>query len=187
MDGFGADALRYYLCRDVQFGADGSVSIDALAARYEGELANELGNLASRSIAMLRRYRDGEVPDGELDLDRRVRRPPRGRRGPLDGADLTGALEAIWQRVRRLNRYVEEQAPWTLAKDDARAADLDRVLARSPRASARSPCCCGRGFRRRRQAAGRARPRRHDYANAPFGADVPERVDGARAAVPEAR
>src|SRR3954449_2841726 len=128
MDSYGVDALRYYLSRDVQFGADGSVSIDALAARYDGELANELGNLASRSIAMLRRYRDGQVPPGELDLADEFAGLHDDVAARLDGADLTGALEAIWQRVRRLNRYVEEQAPWTLAKDEARAADLDRVL-----------------------------------------------------------
>jgi methionyl-tRNA synthetase len=128
MDSYGVDALRYYLSRDVQFGADGSVSIDALAARYDGELANELGNLASRSIAMVRRYRDGQVPPGELDLADEFAGLHDDVAARLDGADLTGALEAIWQRVRRLNRYVEEQAPWTLAKDEARAADLDRVL-----------------------------------------------------------
>ena len=128
MDSYGVDALRYYLSRDVQFGADGSVSIDALAARYDGELANELGNLASRSIAMLRRYRDGNVPDGDLDLTDEFGGLCEDVATRLDRADLTGALEAVWLRVRRLNRYVEEQAPWTLAKDDARAADLDRVL-----------------------------------------------------------
>jgi methionyl-tRNA synthetase len=128
MDQYGVDALRYYLSRDVQFGADGSVSMNALAARYEGELANELGNLASRSIAMLRRYRDGKVPGGALDLQDEFAGLCDDVATRLSGADLTGALDAIWQRVRRLNRFVEEQAPWTLAKDDARAADLDRVL-----------------------------------------------------------
>src|SRR3954449_3823404 len=68
MDRYGTEALRFYLLRDVTFGADGSTSLEALAARYDGELANELGNLASRSVAMLRRYRDGRVPDGALDL-----------------------------------------------------------------------------------------------------------------------
>jgi methionyl-tRNA synthetase len=128
MDAYGVDALRYYLSRDVQFGADGTVSLEALAARYDAELANELGNLASRSIAMLRRYRDGAVPGGPLDLEDEFAGLSEDVATRLDGADLTGALDAIWQRVRRLNRYVEEQAPWTLAKDEARAADLDRVL-----------------------------------------------------------
>jgi len=128
MDQYGVDALRYYLSRDVQFGADGSVSMESLAARYDGELANELGNLASRSIAMLRRYRDGRVPDCDLDLGDEFAGLAEDVAVRLDVADLTGALDAIWHRVRRLNRYVEEQAPWTLAKDEARAADLDRVL-----------------------------------------------------------
>src|SRR5689334_14641877 len=128
MDEFGVDALRYYLSRDVQFGADGSVSMESLGARYDGELANELGNLASRSIAMLRRYRDGSVPDGALDLEDEFAGLEDDVAARLSGADLTGALDAIWQRVRRLNRYVEEQQPWTLAKDEANAAELDRVL-----------------------------------------------------------
>jgi methionyl-tRNA synthetase len=130
MDSYGVDALRYYLSRDVQFGADGSVSMESLAARYDGELANELGNLASRSIAMIRRYRDGAVVGGELDPlllgDFEGLHDDVARR--LDAVDLTGALDAIWQRVRRLNRYVEEQAPWAMAKDEARAEELDRVL-----------------------------------------------------------
>jgi methionyl-tRNA synthetase len=128
MDEFGVDALRYYLSRDVQFGADGSVSMEALGARYDGELANELGNLASRSIAMLRRYRNGVVPEAPLDLSDEFAGLSEDVATRLSGADLTGALDAIWQRIRRLNRYVEEQAPWTLAKDEATAPDLDRVL-----------------------------------------------------------
>jgi methionyl-tRNA synthetase len=127
---FGADALRFYLMRDVQFGQDGSVSTASFEQRYESELANDLGNLASRTIAMIVRYRDGTIAPGEVDpvlredflgLSERVSEC-------LDRAELTLALEEIWQRVRRLNRYVEEQAPWKLAKDEARAEELDRVL-----------------------------------------------------------
>jgi methionyl-tRNA synthetase len=127
---FGADALRFYVLRDVPFGQDGSVSTSSFELRYESELANELGNLASRTIGMLARYRDGKVSTGDLDpvlaaefggLRERVA-------AHIDRAELTLALDEVWQRVRRLNRYVEEQAPWTLAKDDERAADLDRVL-----------------------------------------------------------
>src|SRR6185436_7890030 len=130
IDRYGTEALRFYLLRDVTFGADGSTSIDSVRARYEGELANELGNLASRTIAMITRYRDGELPGGELDPDLAAEFEGLADqvRAAVDRADLTPALEVIWQRVRRLNRYVEEQAPWQLAKDDARADDLDRVL-----------------------------------------------------------
>jgi methionyl-tRNA synthetase len=128
---YGPDALRFYLLRDVPFGQDGSVSTASFELRYESELANELGNLASRTIAMVHRYRDGVpaavAPDPELDgefagLAGEVE-------GMIDRGELTAALDAIWQRVRRLNRYVEERAPWQLAKDEARAQELDRVLA----------------------------------------------------------
>jgi methionyl-tRNA synthetase len=127
---FGADALRFYLLRDVPFGQDGSVSTEAFEQRYASELANDFGNLASRTLAMLVRYRDGVVPPGEpdpllaADFDGLSARTSE----LIDRAELTLALEEIWQRVRRLNRYVEEQAPWQLAKDDSRAGDLDRVL-----------------------------------------------------------
>jgi methionyl-tRNA synthetase len=127
---FGADALRFYLLRDVPFGQDGSVSTAAFEQRYASELANDLGNLASRTLAMLVRYRDGVVPAGQPDpvlvadfdgLSERVSQL-------IDRAELTLALEEIWQRVRRLNRYVEEQSPWQLAKDESRRGELDRVL-----------------------------------------------------------
>jgi methionyl-tRNA synthetase len=128
---FGADALRFYLMRDVPFGTDGSVSSASFELRYETELANELGNLASRTIGMLARYRDGAVPAAGVDPALRADFDGLRERVSelIDRAELTLALEEIWQRVRRLNRYVEEQAPWQLAKDEARAADLDMVLA----------------------------------------------------------
>jgi methionyl-tRNA synthetase len=127
---FGADALRFYLLRDVPFGQDGSVSTAAFEQRYSSELANDFGNLASRTLAMVVRYRDGVVTAGAPDpalvpdfdgLPARVQEL-------IGKAELTLALEEIWQRVRRLNRYVEEQAPWQLAKHDSRAKELDRVL-----------------------------------------------------------
>jgi methionyl-tRNA synthetase len=130
IDRFGADALRFYLLRDVSFGQDGSVSTASFEQRYESELANDYGNLASRTIAMIVRYRDGALPQGPLDsalagdfdgLRERVG-------ALLDEVELTGALEEIWTRVRRLNRYVEEQAPWRLAKEPAHAEDLELVL-----------------------------------------------------------
>jgi methionyl-tRNA synthetase len=128
---FGADALRHYLFREVTFGADGSVSLDGFRTRYETELANEYGNLASRTLNMLERYCDGRVP--AVALDSALRAELSGLAGRvdelLDRAELSAALEEIWQSVRRLNRYVEEQAPWQLARDPAAADDLARVLA----------------------------------------------------------
>ncbi len=127
---FGADALRFYLMRDVPFGQDGSVSTTSFELRYASELANELGNLASRTIAMIAQFRDGAVAPGELDplLAEDFAGLPARVAGHIDRAELTLALDEIWQRVRRLNRYVEEQAPWRLAKEDGRGGDLDRVL-----------------------------------------------------------
>jgi methionyl-tRNA synthetase len=128
---YGTDALRFYLMRDVPFGADGAVGMEAVRTRYEAELANEYGNLASRTIAMILRYRDGLVPavdpDPELATDFDLLAEEVA--GMMDRAEPTQALEVIWQRVRRLNRYVEERAPWQLARDPAAADRLDAVLA----------------------------------------------------------
>src|SRR2546421_9911007 len=124
---FGADALRFYLLRDVPFGQDGSVSTASFEQRYESELANELGNLASRTTAMVVRYRDGSLPACDVDADLAEDFAGLVQRvcEHLDRAELTAAMDEIWQRVRRLNRYVEEQAPWRLAQAGDRAAQLD--------------------------------------------------------------
>jgi methionyl-tRNA synthetase len=127
---FGADALRFYLLRDVPFGQDGSVSSSSFEQRYESELANELGNLAGRVLAMVERYRDGLVPAVEPDpaLAGDFEGLPERVAELLDRTELTAALDEIWRRVRRCNQYVEEQAPWQLARQEGRAQDLDRVL-----------------------------------------------------------
>jgi methionyl-tRNA synthetase len=129
MDVYGADALRYYLMREVPFGQDGNVSTEGFEKRYTSELANEYGNLASRTLAMIGRFRDGVIPDADVapelagfeDLAQRVA-------ARFDGVEITGALDDIWQLVRRLNQYVQDEEPWKLAKDDAEAEHLDRVL-----------------------------------------------------------
>ncbi|MBO0769068.1 MAG: methionine--tRNA ligase [Solirubrobacterales bacterium] len=128
---FGADALRFFLLREVQFGSDGPVGMDAVANRYSAELANDYGNLASRTLAMIARYRDSDVSSRATDpeLAAEFTGLPATVSAALDAVDLTGGLDQIWQRVRRLNRYVEEQRPWELARDEAAAARLDTVLA----------------------------------------------------------
>jgi methionyl-tRNA synthetase len=114
--------------RAVSFGEDGSVSMEGVESRYSSELANELGNLASRAISMVHRYRDGEVP--AADVDAAVLPDVREEvSGHMDAFDIDAALDRVWLLVRRLNQYVEEQAPWKLAKDEGAAADLDRTLA----------------------------------------------------------
>jgi methionyl-tRNA synthetase len=131
IDVYGADPVRFWCARAVSFGQDGSASIVGIHERYERELGNDLGNLLSRTTAMVARYRDGTLrsipsPDGvvagalvSLASDLAAR---------LDEFDISGALERIWDVVRILNREVETTAPWQLAKDPHRADDLDRVL-----------------------------------------------------------
>jgi len=127
---YGADPVRFWAVRSVSFGQDGSVSVESLRERYERELGNELGNLLSRTTAMVARYRGGRLPagGGSGEIEAALAALQRGVPEQLDAWDLTGALEAIWEVVRRLNRYVEQTRPWELAKDEERAGELDRVL-----------------------------------------------------------
>ncbi len=127
---YGPDALRFYVLREVSFGSDGEVSPDGFETRYTTELANEYGNLASRTLAMIERYRDGVVPetspDGELvqEFDGLAE----AVRARIDEVELTAGLDEIWRRIKRLNRYVQDNEPWQLAKDDSAAERLDEVL-----------------------------------------------------------
>ena len=130
IDVYGVDAVRYYLFRAASFGQDGNISVDGLHERYERELGNDLGNLLSRTTAMVARYREGKLPvvagSAELAAELDGLGPKVVAR--LDAYDLTGGLDEIWEVVRALNRHVEQNAPWELAKDEAKADDLDRVL-----------------------------------------------------------
>jgi methionyl-tRNA synthetase len=130
IDVYGVDALRFYLVRATTFGQDGNISLEGVHERYERELGNDLGNLLSRTTAMIARYRDGQIPAAEPAPAVAEAVASLGASLPerLDAFDLTGALDAIWGEVRRLNRYVEEAAPWELAKDEARQEELDGVL-----------------------------------------------------------
>jgi methionyl-tRNA synthetase len=130
MDEFGTDALRFYCFREVSFGQDGGVSTTSFGERYESELANDYGNLASRTLAMIERYRDGVVPQADVDpeLAKDFDGLVEDVCALLDNAEVTQALDRIWERVRRLNRYVGDRAPWQLAKDEAKTAELDVTL-----------------------------------------------------------
>jgi methionyl-tRNA synthetase len=130
MDRFGTDTLRYYLFREVNFGQDGSISAAGFETRYNAELANEYGNLASRTLAMIGRYRDGLVPDtsANIGLVRELSGVETRVSEKLDAFDVSGALEEIWTSVRTLNRYVQDEEPWKLAKNEGAAENLDTVL-----------------------------------------------------------
>ncbi len=125
---YGADPFRFYCLREVSFGQDGMVSEEGFKSRYNTELANELGNLVSRTTSMISKYRGGAVPAppaGRAAADSPLAAEAAGMadiaRGQLEEMELSNALDTIWVFVRRLNRYVEEQAPWKQAKEEAAA------------------------------------------------------------------
>jgi methionyl-tRNA synthetase len=128
---YGADAVRYWCARAVPFGQDGSASLADVSARYERELGNDLGNLLSRTTAMIARFRDGGIPSAPgrtAELADEVSALQSEVPAAIDAFDLTGAIDRVWTFVRALNRYVTEQKPWELAKDEANAARLDQVV-----------------------------------------------------------
>jgi len=128
IDVYGADAVRFWCARQVSFGHDGNVTLDSFQERYDRELANDLGNLLSRTTAMIARYRAGTLArsPGPGAIDAEALRAALVEH--LDRFDITAALEEIWQAVRRLNQHVEANAPWELAKDESKAGELDAVL-----------------------------------------------------------
>ena len=142
---YGADAFRYFLLREVPFDADGSFSWERFEERYNADLANAWGNLASRAIAMVERYFDGVVPSGaRTRVDDADAADLRDYHAAMDGSRgflLHEALKAVWQSVVRGNEYVDRQAPWKLAKDPALRGDLETTLASLMRQLARQAVC----------------------------------------------
>ena len=135
-DVFGSDAFRYYFLRAITFGSDGSFSWEDLAARYEAELANGFGNLASRVVSMITRYFDGSIPeavesaltDAEADVRNAMAVHSKRANKAMDGFMIHEALAALWAIVDELNGYLTEQEPWVLAKDEASRDRLAAVL-----------------------------------------------------------
>ncbi|RJP32806.1 MAG: methionine--tRNA ligase [Candidatus Omnitrophota bacterium] len=131
LDVYGRDPLRYFLLREIAFGQDGNYSEDALITRYNADLANDLGNLFSRVLSMIKKYRDSVVPHaaGTDDaLRQKTRQTVETYTTQMDRYAMHLALVTIWELISLANRYVDEQAPWALAKDEAKADRLDRVL-----------------------------------------------------------
>jgi methionyl-tRNA synthetase len=128
IDVYGADPVRFWMARAVSFGQDGSASVDGIRERYDSELANDLGNLLSRTTAMIARYRDGRLTRGEAEPPVDFAELAADVSARFDRFDVTGALDAVWAAVRRLNQYVGAEAPWELAKDEKQRARLDGVL-----------------------------------------------------------
>jgi methionyl-tRNA synthetase len=129
---YGADALRYFLLREVGFENDGDFTWERFDARYTSELANTLGNLVSRALSMIHRYRAGIVPRIATSIgsafDTEVREAVAVYEGRMNEYHLHDGAAQMMQIAARANRYIEETAPWKLAKQEAHA-ELDLVLA----------------------------------------------------------
>jgi methionyl-tRNA synthetase len=133
VDHFGVDAYRYYFLREIQFGQDGSFSWESMVDRYNADLANGLGNLASRVLAMIDSYFEGSVPQPTVQaVDDELRRVVRTRVKRFDDsmADvaLSGALAAVWEIVSAANHQLVRWEPWALAKDPDRRGELASIL-----------------------------------------------------------
>ena len=125
---WGVDAFRYYVTRELDIGPDGNWTEAGFQARYQAELANGLGNLVNRSLSMLKRYRQGAVPGRSDELAAEAKQLVSAIIQQLRANQLQAALQTIWSLVNRANQYIDQTAPFKLAKDPAQAGRLDEVL-----------------------------------------------------------
>ena len=140
IDRYGIDALKYFLLREYTFGQDGMFTNEVMLKRLNYDLANDLGNLVSRTVSMIEKYNGGFVPElteagsctGDVDYDAQLKEIAIGAAdkvgAQMDEFKFNMALEEIWILVRRANKYIDETMPWALAKDEAMKPRLDNVL-----------------------------------------------------------
>lgn len=133
---FGLDPLRYYLMRSLPVGSDGTFTPEDYVGRINYELANDLGNLLNRTIAMINKYFGGQVPsyvenvtEFDLDLAYLVEEKIADYHKQMDAVDYPRALDAVWSIISRANKYIDETAPWVLAKEDGDKEQLASVMA----------------------------------------------------------
>jgi methionyl-tRNA synthetase len=132
-DMYGVDAIRYFFTREISFGLDGSFTEEAMQKRYNADLSNDFGNLVSRSVAMIKKYREGVVPegnDGDKDLKDRWIKARSSAVDKIRAFNYSECLISIWDFINAANKYIENSKPWELAKsqDEADIKQLDTIL-----------------------------------------------------------